>query len=124
MSRTKISTVHIDQINSLKKLAIQDLVVFYDACEGALDGAQGVMNQPRTSDDAHSMIEALLTEHCGLLIGATIEELQRRKPTTECDLELRNGCLASYQILGGEYSSAVKTLLDIGIRPTMSKAAA
>lgn len=124
MSRTKIRTVHIDQLSALKKLTIQDLVVFYDASEDALDGAQGIMNQPRAGGGADGLIEELLTEHCGLLMGAAIKELQGRKPKDERDLELRNACLASHQIFSGEYTAAVKTLLDIGIRPAVAKAAA
>jgi hypothetical protein len=119
MSRTKIKTVHIDQGNFLKKLTIQDLVVFHEACERALSGAQGIMNQPRTSEPAHSLIEELLTEHCGLLMGATIKELQARTPANKDDLELRNSCLATWHLHGGEYSAAVKTLLDIGMRPSV-----
>ena len=123
MTRSKIRTVHIDQISSLKKLTIQDLIVFYDACEDALGGAQGIMNQPRASDKAEALIEELLTEHCGLLMGAAIKELEGRKPTNERDLELRNACLARHQIFSGEFTAAVKTLLDIGTRPAVAKAA-
>ena len=119
MSRTKIRTIHIDQVNFLKKLTIQDLVVFHEACERALSGAQGVMNQPRTSEPAHSLIEELLTEHSGILMEAAIKELQVRKPTNKDDLELRNSCLAIWHLHGREYPAAVRTLLDIGMRPSV-----
>jgi hypothetical protein len=125
MSRTKIRTARIDQVRKyLKKLTIQDLVVFFEACDKAQDGVWGILNQPRTSDEAESLVEELLSSHLDLLKCATIKELQMRKPSIERDLELRNCCLALDEMRGGPYSEAVKSLLDIGFRPAVPNAEA
>ena len=101
------------QISQIKGLDICDLVTFIDACSEASGGLLGIINQPRSRDGVGHTIDSLLANPIHAAQCAAIEVLRSRRPCDRSDLEMRNNCLAIWEIRCDNAAEAVKLLADI-----------
>ena len=101
------------QMREIKGSDIKGLVALKDICHAARAGAFGVGNQPRCSGVVNRALETLVTDRLDLVIDTLMEELENRAPKTRQELELRNECLAHWNMQCGAWPEATKWLVDL-----------
>lgn len=100
------------EISKIKRLDIWGLVAFIDACEAASEALLGIMNQPRSTEETGAIIDELLDDHLDASQVAAIEILRASKPKDAGELNVRNACLAHWEIRCDNHSEAVKLLAE------------
>ncbi|HUQ35495.1 MAG TPA: hypothetical protein VM144_03865, partial [Aestuariivirga sp.] len=75
--------------------------------------AWATVNSPQHLCVDHDMLETLFINHLELLRNTLTEELETREPKSAHELEVRNECLCTWQMMCGSFPDAAKLLVDL-----------